>query len=217
MINSLEFEVIGYFPKDFVNKKVNEPFIKQIMSVVLRRKNWERGDPVKHDPDYFCDKCGFEFTLASDDSKKDNLIQKLKFSSFSSEDIEKDAIDFIRNSIGKKAEKGYSVKNVHLCVLCLLDLFDWVSDEYGSYTQALTEDRKTKFFAELTERYIKTKVFNNIFIIAPDLYARWWVFDILTGEKCSVQVNIKKKNWPYLILKKEYDKIMNEKINAEMT
>ena len=60
------FEIVSYYPKNFLNKTVNEPFIQMIMASVLPSGEWVCGDPNKFEPDYFFNATPFEFTLASD-------------------------------------------------------------------------------------------------------------------------------------------------------
>ena len=81
------------FPQNFFHKSVNEPFVQQIMSIVLERRNWTRGNPDLLEPDYFCDGVPFEFTIASDKKRKNNFIQKYRVGQYTSEDVETDILD----------------------------------------------------------------------------------------------------------------------------
>lgn len=203
MLSDLSFTVTEYFPKDFFRNSVNEPFIQEIMSTVLERDNWRAGIPETFEPDYFCDNVPFEFTLASNSKKKNNFIQKLQRGIYSTDDVETDVISFISERIADKSTRHYSVPNVHLCVLCILDLFDWVSDEYGSVTHDLVDWRRKEFFEQIRAKYIKAKVFSNIFLIFPDISARWWVWDVLSGAKRFVQLSdeqIQSGKYPYCMI-----------------
>lgn len=198
------FDVIEFLPHNFFSKEKNEPFIKEIMSVVLKDTVWIPGNPDIFEPDYFCDGIPFEFTLASDSKRKNNFIQRVQRGTYSSEDVEKEAIAYIRERIADKAAKKYSVSNVHLCVLCLLDMFNWVSDEYGSITHTLTDWRRKQFFDEIKSDYIDTGIFNNIFIIFPDVCAKWWVWDLRSNHKASIQLSdseINSGKYPYVRIK----------------
>ena len=109
------FDVIEFLPHNFFSKEKNEPFIKEIMSAVLKDTVWIPGNPDIFETDYFCDGIPFEFTLASDSKRKNNFIQRVQRGTYSSEDVEKDAIAYIRERIADKAAKKFSVSNVHLC------------------------------------------------------------------------------------------------------
>ncbi len=198
------FDVIEFLPHNFFSKEKNEPFIKEIMSAVLKDTVWIPGNPDNFETDYFCDGIPFEFTLASDSKRKNNFIQRVQRGTYSSEDVEKEAIAYIRERIADKAAKKYSVSNVHLCVLCLLDMFNWVSDEYGSITHTLTDWRRKQFFDEIKSDYIDTGIFNNIFIIFPDVCAKWWVWDLRSNHKASIQLSdseINSGKYPYVRIK----------------
>lgn len=198
------FDVIEFLPHNFFSKEKNEPFIKEIMSAVLKDTVWIPGNPDNFETDYFCDGIPFEFTLASDSKRKNNFIQRVQRGTYSSEDVEKEAIAYIRDRIADKAAKKYSVSNVHLCVLCLLDMFNWVSDEYGSITHTLTDWRRKQFFDEIKSDYIDTGIFNNIFIIFPDVCAKWWVWDLQSNHKASIQLSdseINSGKYPYVRIK----------------
>ena len=96
---------------------------------------------------------------------KDNFIKKMKDGEYTSENVEKDAFCYIEEQIKDKTTKEYSLENVHLCILCLLDRFNWVSDEYGSWTHFITDYQRELFFKYIKESYIDSKSFNNIFLI----------------------------------------------------
>ena len=85
------FDVIEFLPHNFFSKEKNEPFIKEIMSAVLKDTVWIPGNPDNFETDYFCDGIPFEFTLASDSKRKNNFIQRVQRGTYSSEDVEKDA------------------------------------------------------------------------------------------------------------------------------
>lgn len=85
-----------------------------------------QGNPDKFEPDYFFNGIPFEFTIASDSKKKSNFVQQFFWGKYSSEDVEQDVFSYIMERICDKASKKYSVENVHLCILCLLDLSNWV-------------------------------------------------------------------------------------------
>lgn len=203
-------EIYCFFPKNFFHKSVNEPFIQQIMSIVLERKNWTSGNPDLLEPDYFCDGVPFEFTIASDKKKKNNFVQKYRVGQYTSEDVETDILEYIEAALKSKAQKKYSVPNVHLCVLCLIDGTSWVLDKYGSLTYHLLDRRRERFFSEIKSRYINSKIFKNIFLIFPDMSAKWWVWDILTNTRASVQISpsqIMSKKTPFILEQNIFDEL----------
>ena len=203
-------DIYCYFPPNFFHKSVNEPFVQQIMSIVLERKNWTPGNPDTLEPDYFCDGVPFEFTIASDKRNKNNFIQRYRVGQYASEDVEADIFGYIDTALRSKARKNYSVPNVHLCVLCLIDGTSWVLDEYGSITYHLVDGRREKFFSEIKRRYINNKIFQNIFLIFPDMSAKWWVWDVLTNQRSCVQISpsqIMSKKVPFVLEQNIYDEL----------
>ena len=46
------------------------------MSIVLQRNDFKRGDPNIGQPDFLCGNRSLEITLASNDKKNNNFIQK---------------------------------------------------------------------------------------------------------------------------------------------
>ena len=182
----------SYTPKNFYNKNCNEEFMQYIMSRTLLKDGWKRGDPNKFEPDYFCDGVPFEFTMASTGEKGDTYVRKIKNATYASNDVEKDAMNYIWKSVEKKARKNYAVEHINLCVLCLLNLYGWMSDEYGSGLVTADDLRREKFLDNLKTQYIKSKRFDNIFILIPGLAAEWWVFDVQKVLKAMCSLVIRK-------------------------
>ena len=210
------FDVLSFLPKNFFNKDVNEKFIKLVMESVLGDGNWQKGKHELKEPDYIFNNIPLEFTLASDKcnkNNKNNFINKLRTITYTTNNSEDDLICYIQEQIEEKSKKQYSLSNVHLCVLCLIEQFDWVSDKYGSYTHCFTNHKRELFFKYIKSKYVDTKVFSNIFIIFPDLAANWWVWDILSDNKVSLQVTpymIESRDYPYFIEKRLYVKLVND-------
>ena len=182
----------SYTPKNFYNKNCNEEFMQYIMSRTLLKDGWKRGDPNKFEPDYFCDGVPFEFTMASTGEKGDTYVRKIKNATYASNDVEKDAMNYIWKSVEKKARKNYAVEHINLCVLCLLNLYGWMSDEYGSVLVTADDLRRENFLDNLKTLYIKSKRFDNIFILIPGLAAEWWVFDVQKVLKAMCSLVIRK-------------------------
>lgn len=204
-------ETVTFYPKDFFNKTKNEPFIQMLMQFVFPETLWRRGNPLKCEPDYFCDELPFEFTIASNRKDSQTLVTHLIRGQYHSENIEEEVFSHIRESIEAKAQKNYSVSGIHLCVLCLLDMFCWVSDEFGSTTHFIFDNPREQFFNEIRINYISTKMFRNIFIIFPDLTAKWWVWNVLSNEKTSFQLRvdmIRSSEYPYTLTKNQFDTIL---------
>lgn len=198
-----------YTPENFYNKNCNEKFIQYIMSRTLLKNDWRNGDPNKFEPDYFCDGVPYEFTLASAGENGGTYVRKIKNATYASNDVEKDAMNYIWKSVEKKARKNYAVEHINLCVLCLLNLYGWMSDEYGSVLVTADDLRREKFLDNLKTQYIKSKRFDNIFIIILGLAAEWWVFDVQKGAKSYVQLSDKEifeGKMPYTTIKTDYNK-----------
>lgn len=205
-----EYDMVAFLPENFLHKSVNEPFIQEIMSAVLGRTEWKPGNPDKFEPDYFCDGVPFEFTIASDRKKKKNYIQRFRSATYESEDIEDDIIQYIQASVQQKLSKQYAVPNVHLCVLCLMDLTDWVSDEYGSITHHLTDHIREEFFLWIKQQCIDTGKFNNVFVIFPDMFAKWWVWDVSTDHKANIKLSkqdLMSFRYPFWMMKKDFERL----------
>ena len=185
-------------------------FIKLIMGQVIGQSEWFSGNPTANEPDYFCNGIPLEFTLASDRKKKGNYIQRVMQHRYSTEDAEGDISKYILASVDQKITKNYSVPNVHLCILCCMDLTNWVLDEYGSVTHCLLDYRRQSLFRKVNDKCIKSGKFNNVFIIFPDLTAKWWVWDVSTNKKASIQLScedILSKKYPYVIPLQTFNKI----------
>lgn len=215
-IKAPEYEVLTFLPQDFFNKNVNEEFIKLVMSSIFSEGEWVKGIANNKEPDYLYNSIPFEFTLASDkcnNKNKDNFIKKMKDGEYASENVEKDAFYYIEEQIKDKTTKEYSLENVHLCILCLLDRFNWVSDEYGSWTHFITGYQRELFFKYIKESYIDTKTFNNIFLIFPDIFANWWVWDVKSNTKAKLQVEpfmMEAMKYPYFIKKQLYINLVRD-------
>ena len=210
--NCPNYEVIILFPTDFKINTVNVSFIKKVIESVLTEGEWRPGAPDKRDPDYFYNGIPFEFTIASDSKKKNNFVQKFFSYIYSSGDIEQDVLSYILERIQDKASKQYSVEHVHLCVLCLLDLSNWVSDYYGSVTHDLIDYRRAQFFERIRAEYIASGRFNNIFILFPDPCACWWVYDVLSDNRAKYQLSdeeIRSGAFPFVMYKQFYDKFFS--------
>lgn len=204
------YEIYQYIPRNFFNKNFNETFIKLIMEQCFQAGKWIKGNPNLFEPDYFYNGSPFEFTIASDRNKKSNFIIRLKTANYHTDNVEKDAFGYIEHQIKVKASKKYCVKNVHLCILCLIDRFEWVSDKYGSCTHFITDVQREKFFNKIRNNYIKTNIFKNIFIIFPDITASWWVWDVSSDHKVKLQLldfQLKSKKYPFVVLKEPFEKV----------
>lgn len=210
------FNVLSFLPKNFFNKKNNEDFIHLVMKRIFGEGEWKSGDPDKQEPDYIFNNVPFEFTLASDkckNNKKDNFINRLRTFTYTTNSTEDDAIAYIEHQIKEKSRKQYSLKNVHLCILCLIEQFDWISDEHGSCTHHLIDYKREQFFNRIKVKYIDTKIFSNIFVIFPDMAASWWVWDVLSDSKVTLLVNsemIESGKYPFYIDERLYKQLVQE-------
>ena len=205
--------VPAFLPENFLNKSVNEPFIQRIMGTTFERDNWIQGDANKFEPDYFCDGVPFEFTIASDRKRKNNFVQRFRSGRYTSENIEQDFFQYISESVKEKLEKRYSVTNVHLCILCLMNLTCWVNDEYGSYLHCTLDHNREEMFAWIKEQCIDSCKFKNVFVIFPDMYATWWVWDIRTDNKAKIQLGpqyMLKHGYPFWLEKSKFDLLLSD-------
>lgn len=203
-------ETVTFYPENFFHKTKNEPFIQMLMQAALPNTHWQKGDPNKLETDYFCNKTPFEFTIASNRNAKQTFVAQLISNKYTTDNLENDVFSFIQESIVAKSLKKYSVTDIHLCILCLLDMFSWVANEYGSYTHCIFDCQREQFFNKIKKDFISTKTFNNIFILFPDIAAKWWVWDVLSNRKTYYQLTddmIKSGEYPYTMLKDMYDRM----------
>lgn len=206
--NAPYIDIIYCIPENFFHKSVNEPFIQWIMSTVLEKEEWKAGNPDQFEPDYFCSGIPFEFTIASDQKRKNNFVQRYQRGMYTSSNIDDDIFGYIKTALEKKAKKNYSVPDVNLCILCMIETTSWVLDEYGSVTYDLIDQQRKEFFEEMKQQYIDTGIFQKIFIIFPDMTAKWWVWDVLTNQRANIQLSpsvLDNHKQPYTIAKGIYD------------
>lgn len=215
------FEVYSFLPDNFFNKNVNEEFILIVMKSIFGTDNWRNGNANKQEPDFMFNDAPFEFTLASDkckNKKKDNFINKLREAKYKTDNSEDDAINYIEQQIEDKSKKKYSVPDVNLCVLCLIESFGWISDEYGSCMHFLTDIKRERFFASIKAKYIDANLFNDIFIIFPDMSAKWWVWSIKFNSKWGLPVSpqmIESEKYPYFIEKRLLQQLVDNNILSD--
>ena len=116
-------------------------------------------------------------------------MRKFKFRKYETEDVEKDVFNQIEASINDKLGKGYVGKNVHLCVLCVMNLSFWVYDEYDSETQSLLASERENLFDWIEEKAINSGKFGNVFLIFPDSKHNWWVWDVKSKFKAKISLS----------------------------
>ena len=204
--------VVECIPKEIFLKENNESFIRKMLTKSIGEGVWVRGDPNLREPDFFWNDVPFEFTLASDQRKKNNFVRKMIEHHYISDDAERDLLDYCMVRIEEKAKKNYSVDHVHLCILCLIDMTFWVSDHYGSSFHELYQYRKEEFRTSVRKEYIEKGIFENVFLIFPDIFGSWWICDCLTDYKTQVKLsdkNIRDGKIPYMLVEEEYLRIMN--------
>ena len=215
--NKLFSNTIIYLPKNFYNKKVNELIIKNFMSFVLDDGKWSEGDPKKFEPDYFFNKKPYEFTLVSDKNKSDTFIFKFKTGRFTSEDLLMNNFDYINDRLEEKSKKQYSVRNVNICLLTIIQGLDFFLDGYGSVSSIILSSPIDNLIENIYLKYIKTNQFANIYLIFPLLTSQWEIYDFkkrMIVEK--TQPFVFSKTMPYLIdddLEKKA-KILINKLNC---
>ena len=192
-------DVLHHFPPDFFDKRVNEPFVQELMNQTLSMGPWRRGDPNAYEPDYFCGPLPFEITLVSDSKKKDSFIERFKSRHYMPDEAEEELFLFMVSRIEDKAKKTYSVHPVHLCLLLVKDMFHWVADAYGSTVTPQLNARRDQWFTKIRRSYIDKGIFANIYILFPDVCASWWVQDLCTMERHEVKMDIRDKSRPFVV------------------
>ena len=175
-----------FYPENFFDKATNEDFIQKIMQRALQRDDWRVGNADLFEQDRFCGKTPFEFTIASDKKKKNTFVQKMRLAKYTSNDVDNDMFEYITTALEKKAEKEYANSNTHLCILCIEELTSWVFDEYFESWTFFVCDRRKEYFDTIKADYIENGIFKNIFIIFPDIFAKWWVWDVRTDNKVAI-------------------------------
>ena len=200
-----------FYPENFFDKTVNEDFIQKTMQLALERDDWRVGNANLFEQDRFLGKNPFEFTIASDKKKKNTFVQKMRLAKYTSNDVDNDMFEYITTALEKKAEKEYANSNTHLCILCIEELTSWVLDEYFESWTFFVYDRRKEYFDTIKADYIENGIFKNIFIIFPDIFAKWWVWDVLTGYKASVQLSTEdllSNQFPFWIDNELYEELL---------
>lgn len=219
-IESLNVDVTAFFPENFRRKEVNERFVQEMMEFALECDNWVQGDANKFEPDYLCDGVPFEFTIASNRKKYGNFIELFYSGIYESDDVEDDVHQYIRESISAKLKKSYSVSNVHLCVLCLLNMTEWVLGEYGSVTHDLYENFTNVILSEIKEKCLDSNKFSNVFLIFPDIMATWWVWDVQKNHKTSIKLSEEamwSRKYPFWVCNGRYEELLLKMRGGEKT
>ena len=204
-------DLICFLPDDFLNKKINEPFVKSVLCDVLDIDDWKAGDPNKYEPDYFCGNIPVEITIASNTKKRDNFIQSFKRAAYSTVDSDADIFCYIKESIEKKLRKQYSVPNVHLCVLVLIAKPSWLFSGISPETEDLMISPMESSVSWIREKCIDSNKFGDVYLIFPDMNARWWLFSIknsCTGCKILSDKEILDGGFPFWMTKENYCKMI---------
>ena len=79
-----------------------------------------------------------------------------------------------------------------------------------SITHHLTDYIRKGFFLWIKQQCIDTHKFNNVFVIFPDMFAKWWVWDILSGNKANITLSEQELlsfRYPFWMLKKKYEQL----------
>ena len=206
--------IFSYFPDDFFNKNVNEPFIVFLMSKYMKNDidDWKQGNPNEFIPDYVVNDHYYEFTLASNRCKN-NLIRKLQKVTYESKNVIKDAWQCIQESLDSKMKKNYSVDDVSVCILCLLDFNEDKITDNGSMSAELFNLFHRDIYDSLQSDYISKGNFKNIYIIFPFSNETWWVMDIVKSNISSIQLSeaeIKSGNYPFFSRNMNYYELFNK-------
>lgn len=200
--------IFSYFPSKFADKAVSEPFIAFIMSKYLGidLEKWKQGDPNQFIPDYIVNNQYYEFTLASDRGKN-NLIRKLQKVTYNSTNVVKDAWKCIQESLDSKMKKNYSVNDISLCVLCLLDFNEDKNTDNGSMSADLFNLCHQGIYDSLQYDYVDQGKFKNIYVIFPFSNETWWVMDVVDRNVSPIQLDeseILTGNYPFFSKNMDY-------------
>ena len=177
-----------YMPKNFLNKQVNESIVFQIMNTVYAYRSYRRGNPLDKEPDFIVDGQGLEVTFASADKTRPSFIDDFCDGVYSYEDADADYPQFIINALERKAQKHYATSKTSVAILCMLEMFNWVDDAYGSMTSYLFEQPKLELLNQIRETYLQTNIFENVYLIVPSLSKKWFVFDIKNQMETALDV-----------------------------
>lgn len=188
-----------YIPKDFFkSRKVRNGEIIESPSELVSRSlislitgiDCELIVPSEGDdcPDYKVGDMGFEVTFA----ESDQYIKQFKGIQEGSEPypVSLDYDEYIEDRIEQKAEKVRagkykSVNSLTLCCVGIIPHIDWyfTNEEYSDckfsdYLDALKICHRDCYFDSLYHKYIKSGVFDNIFILQPTHREQHVCFDI---------------------------------------
>lgn len=173
---------------------------------------WKQGDPNQFIPDYIVDNHYYEFTLASNRGKN-NLIRKLQKVTYGSTNIIRDSWQCIQESLDSKMKKNYSVNDVSVCILCLLDFNeDKVTDD-GSMSAELFNLLHESIYDSLQSDYVDKGKFKNIYVIFPFSNETWWVMDVVNKNISPIQLSeseIKTGNYPFFSKNTDYYKLFDK-------
>ena len=184
----------------FFEKRVNEEFAAKVLQSVFRFQSVKHGQDGTEADLIFDEEYAFEITLICDKKKHNNLIQRVlkvyhKLEQFHSDDIQGEVLSMIDSCIEKKDKKRYANQPVNLCLISPFPMFSWIDGSMDEM-ELLFVTPKSRIFDFLFEKYVKTKIFGNIYILLPDIDKSWWIID-LKGKRRQYKGNIADKNYPY--------------------
>lgn len=67
------------------------------------------------------------------------------------------------------------------------------------------------FFEWIKLQCIDSKKFNNVFVVFPDMFATWWIWDVLTDHKANIRLSeadILSGQYPFWLNQQSYEELM---------
>ena len=191
------FELQSKNFNNFFNHKFNENFASTILKHVFGYSLCNHGNDL-NEPDLLFDgKEWFEIALICDSKKRNNLVQRIINGQFKSEDVEIDLLCMMQERIKDKSTKKYVNIHPNLCLICPVPMIEWIAPI--SNIDMLFYSTKQKFFDNLYSEYVERGLFNDIYIIVPNIDASWTLID-LKGKRACFKGKQDDINYPYYII-----------------
>ena len=195
-----------FFPVDFFNKKVNEPFnIYLIKSCLGKSDNFDVcfGDPNKKEPDLLIDGHAYELTLASDKNKSTSYIKQIKDHTLSADNIEDLSIECIKDACYKKSEKNYVTSDNSLSIILTIPVYVWTMKTYAHLSDLLPQTKLPLLLHDLKTQYIDGGCFKEILLHMPGFAYDWISYSCLEEKQIKhttlTNNEIAERQLPYVI------------------
>lgn len=208
----MSIKSILYFPPDFFGNKTKkdksvtpcEALMRELIShhQGINVADVKRGDESKKEPDF---KIGGEWVEIRYSEEKAQRHMKQEGSYQSNRTLQL-FIEEVQHAIEAKAKKTYSVDNVAVGILSLIDTTLFSCENKGNKLHDCIIKQRDDFFEHLVQEYITTGIFKNIYIVTIGYDRVFVVFDIKKFndyEDFIYHIGIKEgSNVPYRIFDK---------------